>query len=484
LEDPSSTLDPALSEAAQKEQAARERAEAMAAAAAVVATIAPAAGAEKAKARRVGKKDPERKGIKTSKRPYRDPFTKDKNKYRYADKSAEGSGTNSEEPPDEAAQKAEEKKRPRRRAPTKKRTSAEIDAENEENALNEPNGEEGAPPKKRARAKNGEGGSKRTAKAEKNDKESSVTVERFVLGDVNPGEMFGEEPEPEALTMAALATKAIGGKVSERGIILDKFNQTMEEQRRAESARRRKERWQNGQLYRRKLRAENNENRAARREDARAQGLDPLDIVSEDSEDSEEEFEIAPDRMTPPAEDEREPRREPLRIGPPTQSAPREVGRFAVSGTAGAGDDDEEVDENDPDAMLRAAGFTVEAGAEGGEMEDGEQADGENGGENEDEDEDAEEPDWGAMDMDAYAYHQDIEDRRRQIIEGTDSREVIEEDDETKMINSGTYGKIAKIERWTAKETEMFYVVSKSTLWYVERLTAIRSCRRLGRIPN
>ena len=106
------------------------------------------------------------------------------------------------------------------------------------------------------------------------------------------------------------------------------------------------------------------------------------------------------------------------------------------------------VEEDELDAQLRAAGFTV-----GGESRVAAEEDGEN-----DEDE---EVDWERDQPDLEALRAEREEERRRIRDEMRERAVEEEDDETTMVNSASFAKRGKsTERWTKEETEFFFIVN------------------------
>ena len=313
----------------------------------------------------------------------------------------------------------------------------------------------------------------------KKKKEDTIKFVRADLENVQPGDTVGDDIDVNVLTMADLATHATHGKVSARAIKLDDFTRQVAQQKKRENEAKRMTDWQRQQILRRKVRSIRNADRQRRRAEFAASGEADINVlVSADEMDSEEEYEVVPDRLTPPPGPQRVTRVQPMRIGPEPEpidhesmfeTAQNEVDEEGaaempdwayedIHAEAGEG---EVMEEEDEETALRAAGISI--------VDDGQEDGGmgrERGDEEEDEDEEDEEPDWDNLagpQYDADAYRDDIAEKQRRNLEEFEGRTVLEEDDETKMINARTYSRHRLTERWTRQETELFYAVLGET---------------------
>ncbi|OXH19409.1 transcription factor TFIIIB component b'' [Cryptococcus neoformans A1-35-8] len=325
-------------------------------------------------------------------------------------------------------------------------------------------------------------GSLAPGRAKRAKKSHGPRVATIALIDVEPEEMVGS-PVTEEMTMGDLATVLVSeGRVSSRAIKIDEFRRAEMLKKKEAAQKRAEETWKRNQIKRRKVRAAQNKDRAKRREEIRKQGGDEMD-VSPDEVDSEEEFEVAPDRLTPP------------------RSSSEEVGERAA---AGFGQDDEEdgavesdvqdvaavdngpVDEEDQafENMFGENARPSSPAPEDNAVQDNED---DNGGE---EDEDAataalraagftvtddpvsprfNDDGWGdpdrAEEFDVADYRLALQERRlREFREReADDGDVVEVDDETRFVNSATYGKNRKSQRWSKMETELFYEILGET---------------------
>lgn len=321
-------------------------------------------------------------------------------------------------------------------------------------------------------------GSLAPGRAKRAKKSHGPRVATIALIDVEPEEMVGS-PVTEEMTMGDLATVLVSeGRVSSRAIKIDEFRRAEMLKKKEAAQKRAEETWKRNQIKRRKVRAAQNKDRAKRREEIRKQGGDEMD-VSPDEVDSEEEFEVAPDRLTPP------------------RSSSEEGGERAA---AGFGQDDEEdgavesdvqdvaavdngpVDEEDQafENMFGENARPSSPAPEDNAVQDNKD---DNGGE---EEEDAataalraagftvtddpvsprfNDDGWGdpdrAEEFDVADYRLALQERRlREFREReADDGDVVEVDDETRFVNSATYGKNRKSQRWSKMETELFYEV-------------------------
>lgn len=289
-------------------------------------------------------------------------------------------------------------------------------------------------------------------------------VATIALVDVEPEEMVGS-PVTEQTTMADLATVLVSeGRVSSRAIKIDEFRRAEMLQKKQDAQKRAEEMWRRNQIKRRKVRAAQNKERARRREQIRVGGGGQMDDVSPDEMDSEEEFQVAPDRLTPPRAsseeayhpvapdlhhddeeqvdhaDEMFENMFDINNARPDSPGPQDVNAL------------QEDDEQDDEAMaaLRAAGFTItDDPASRSDDDDNNPWDDLNG---------------GGMEGEAFDvadYRLALQERRlREFREREqDDGDVVEVDDETRFVNSATYGKNRKSQRWSKMETELFYEV-------------------------
>ncbi|KAK4686725.1 hypothetical protein P7C73_g3392, partial [Tremellales sp. Uapishka_1] len=296
------------------------------------------------------------------------------------------------------------------------------------------------------------------------------------LDGVEPEDLVGEEIDPSTVTMAQLATSLSSeGKVSQRAMILHRYMRNKEEQKKTERLEKAEATWRRRQLLRRKVRRTRNGMREERRERNREYeengNLDMIEDVSADEDDSEEEFELAPDRITPPPEGgNRELRRvAPVRIAtPPPQLEGEGEGEEDDDGDRDAANDTQMGMDMAPEREGDETGFDVsnlirEAEDEN-DAEDGTFAFLE-GQFDEDEsnriEHDADGNVIESTDDDLARYREAAEERRRAILDNRDGRVVEEVDLDTVMINSTTHGRQPVGERWTAEETDMFFLVSE-----------------------
>ncbi|WWC70069.1 uncharacterized protein I206_104015 [Kwoniella pini CBS 10737] len=312
-------------------------------------------------------------------------------------------------------------------------------------------------------------------------------VASISLQDIQPDEMVGDKVDEVVITMGDLATVlAAQGKVSKRAIKIDE-NKRAEQLQKRENARIRAEHtWKRNQIKRRKVRQSKNRDRARRREELGKLGMDES-IVSADEDDSEEEYEPEPERLTPESTPEPDNRRE-ISARPdvfneedeeyddeeyndvPVNNDPNQALFGENESQAGENEnDDQDVimtaediaaqEERDADiAAIRAAGIAI--------IDDVPIVD---GGEGEGDDEEIE-YDWEKTiedteypDIEGYRREQERERRRMREMQERDDGEIVEIDDETKFINANSFAKYTKPQRWTVLETELFYQVLEET---------------------
>ena len=303
-----------------------------------------------------------------------------------------------------------------------------------------------------------------------------------------PGDTIGEGVDVNLLTMADLATNIFSGQITAKGVQLDEMMQVERSNRKIRGQHNTWNGWTRAQLSRRKVRREQNLERERRRQAIRDEGRDPMGEVTEDEPDSEEEFEVTPNRYTPPPEDERIARVLPTVLG-------QQAGEYGAEGTPAPGDedgageddgqrrrrpegvqDDEDYEHHnepeeeyapmgvelrvaedepeDPDNALAAAGFAV--------ADDENMGGGGGGGDGDDDDDDY---DYDAMQEDGTydlaQYHAEREAQRERDLAERENRAIIEENDDLTMINSRTYAKVVpRGMPWTEVDTMTLYMVS------------------------
>lgn len=314
--------------------------------------------------------------------------------------------------------------------------------------------------------------------------------------------MIGDEVDETSATMLELVTtRAAEGRVSTRGRNLDRIvrerTRTTAEAGRLGSD----DKWRARQPLRRKMRAARNAEREARRQRAREEGGNPDEEVSADEEDSEIDYEIEPERLTP--ESSPEPGQEFVDQRGYDQEQP-EI-QYDEDGNPIYPDDyDGELDENgdpivygdqeavDEDGnLLENGGDDVAGGEAYADQADADAADeaapdddgydlsrfdfrrtndyaGRRGGEHDGDEDDDDEDDIDIEHHDhdeaynAYDAVAQLEERRRRRLDYNPD-EVIEEDQEGVMINNASHGKRRPRERWTKEETEFFYAVRRGS---------------------
>ena len=324
-----------------------------------------------------------------------------------------------------------------------------------------------------SRGKAGTSGDKRLRANKQSKKQDELTIPSNIpmLDEAEAGQYVGERVDEEALTMGALATYATVGRVSERGIKLQEHQKETKAGLERERPKRIEDAWRRKQVQRRKIRAERNIERARRRREFEEMGTNGHDVVSDDEDDSEEEYAVRPEWLKSLDDEEDIRRGRQQRDTPPPdgegendnqENGDDEAGELG-EGHAGLADEDGIVpDEDAHDAALRASGFVVRRDEPRGSVNmDGE----ENDEDDDQDDEDRDDENWengDGLDYDVDAYRQEMEERRRRNIERAIGQGVIEENTELVMINSATYSTKQKSEKWTNEDDELFYVVSRT----------------------
>lgn len=408
-----------------------------------------------------------------------------------AKKSSKSKGKQAEG--DEDGDKEASQVKPKRKRAYKKKTSANGDAVvdgDDDGAVDDP-----APRKKKRKSpatlaegvENVDQTTEVVSKPKRAKKEAKPKTDRVrflqpSMEELQNGGIMEEEVDINVLTMADLATKVTHGRVSERAGVLAMFHQELKKQRKVKTVHTNWARWERQQIIRRKLRALKNDIREARREEARHEGRNPDDDVSADEEDSEEEFEIIPDRLTPPEEEERVMRIQPPRLEEPGEGMDGveggevdgeagEEGEAGLVGEHAEGEDDAErpflldplVD--DPDDVPAEEPVEEDELAGFGHREDDEDLD--------EDDETHPRNEAGEVDWDRLQEENeeggDWADSRDQLQEairrGEDTREVHEAQSATRLINQNTFRRGKAAARWNHDETEFFYEVVSQRLF-------------------
>lgn len=290
-------------------------------------------------------------------------------------------------------------------------------------------------------------------------------VATIALVDVEPEEMVGS-PVTEQTTMGDLATVLVSeGRVSSRAIKIDEFRRAEMLQKKQDAQKRAEDMWRRNQIKRRKVRAAQNKERARRREQIRVSGGGEMDDVSPDEMDSEEEFHVAPDRLTPPrssSEESHHPVAAPDFHQDDEEQVDQADEEFENMFDNNARPDDQDVnalqeeDEQDDEAMaaLRAAGFTITDDPASRSDDD------------DDDDNPWDDPNGGMGEtFDVADYRLALQERRLEEFRQReqDDGDVVEVDEETRFVNSATYGKNRKSQRWSKMETELFYEILGET---------------------
>jgi hypothetical protein len=289
--------------------------------------------------------------------------------------------------------------------------------------------------------------------------------------------------DPELLKMGSFASNFYDGDMTERAVLLKTAQRNKQEEARKERMEFERMKRIRLQPLRRRERAKRNEDRAQRRvlweEDGAPEGEEE---VSDDEIDStDEEYEFPPDRLTPPGSpdpnqyDEQEGEEEegvrPDEARPEDEEDEDQEGLgLDVHGAYDDGGEGEEYDEEVvPETNLADYGFNItdDPDAENtGDQPPGDPNDAEpdysalydiNPGEEGDYGEDGED---GAPQFSFADYSANMENRRAQALATQDSRFVVQEDDdETRMINSVSWQKRERTDKWTDDETDFFYSV-------------------------
>jgi transcription factor TFIIIB component B'' len=302
---------------------------------------------------------------------------------------------------------------------------------------------------------------------------------------------FAEEIpiDPELMKMGSFASNFYDGDMTERAIILKNAQRNKQEEARKERLEFERMKRIRLQPLRRRERAKRNEDRAQRRllweEDGAPEGEEE---VSDDEIDStDEEYEFEPDRLTPPGSpdpnqydeepaDEEEGIR-PDEARPEDEDDEEGLGLDVNAYDNGEGEGEEYDEEVMPQTNLADWGFNVTDDADA-DPENADQVAGQGAG-----DPNEPEPDYsnlydinpgeegeyddgedGAPGFSFADYSANMENRRTQALATQNSRFVVQEDDdETRMINSVSWQKRERTDKWTDDETDFFYSVGYFT---------------------
>jgi hypothetical protein len=344
------------------------------------------------------------------------------------------------------------------------------------------------------RKKRGPYGSRGRAQTEYDRRKSKYRQSRSVSnvpGAEDEVDPFAEDipVDPDKVTMGSFASNFYDGDLTERAVLLKETQRVKQDEARKERLEFERVKRIRLQPLRRRERAKRNEDRAQRRKEWEADGAPEGDEeISDDEIDStDEEYEFEPDRLTPPGtpepeqydqegEGEEEEGIRPDEARPEYEDDDEGLGldKYAEGeyGFQGEGEeyDEEVIPENQP-VDLADYGFQV---AEEEEQDD--QAIQQPHDPNEPEPDYAalfdinpgdEGDEFGEMDEDggpgfSFAdYTANMENRRAAALANQNSRFVVQEDDdETKMVNSITWQKRERTDKWTDDETDFFYSVS------------------------
>ncbi|WWC62036.1 uncharacterized protein I303_104624 [Kwoniella dejecticola CBS 10117] len=363
-----------------------------------------------------------------------------------------------------------------------RRTSEEDDDDESDDSIDTATGEK--------RQYNGEDEDGRPVKRRKRVRAPGVAT--ISLHDIQPEEMIGDNVDEVVITMGDLATTlAAQGRVSKRAIKIDEHKRAQELQKREDARVRAEKAWMRNQIKRQKVRHTKNRDRARRREELGKLGMDES-VVSADEDDSEEEYEPEPERLTPESTPESDTRRDgstrPDGLNGENRDEENEDDDEEYNDVPVNNDplpaendnqtgEDAEVEENQDDDVL----MTAEAIAEQEERDADIAALRAMGieinddvpvaeGDGPDDDEGAEEYDWENTiedseypDIEGYRREQERERRRMREMQERDDGEIVEIDDETRFINANSFAKYTKPQRWDLMETELFYQVLEET---------------------
>lgn len=334
-------------------------------------------------------------------------------------------------------------------------------------------------------------GSKGKAGTDKDKRTRKNRSEKYLKGSKNgQGNVEGDEViefaedepiDPSHQKMGSFTKGFYDGDMTERAM---KLKEAQREKREASKHERTEfERYKRirTQPLRRRERAKRNEERAQRRLEWEAAGShEGIDEVSDDEQDStDEEYDFEPDRLTPPGTPEPEnfdgdggEEQEGVQGEQEIEEGLGDVAEYREDE-----DEDAEIDDQDwnaEDVNLADHGFNVqEDGEEGVEGMEGPPV-GESGEPGE------EDPEFSALFDNApegageIEYNSDgepnfsfadyaanMENRRAQALATQNTRFVVtEDDDELRMINSTSWQKRIKTDKWTDDETDHFYSVS------------------------
>jgi hypothetical protein len=293
-----------------------------------------------------------------------------------------------------------------------------------------------------------------------------------------------EPVDPGQVTMGSFAANFYDGDMTERAQLLKEAQKTKREDAQRERLEFERIKRIRLQPLRRRERAKRNEDRAARRIQWEADGaVEGEDEVSDDEQDStDEEYDFEPDRLTPPGTPEPENYQNEAEEGEeqegirPDEANPNDEDEeqegLGLDPNGEGPEYDEEVIPETQDVDLGDYGFNVAeegdgnadatADAANAQPEEGEPnydaLFGINPGEGDEDDMgfDGDEP--GAF---SFAdYQANMDNRREAALANQNSRFVVQEDDdEMRMVNSTTWQKRERTDKWTDDETDFFYSV-------------------------
>ncbi|ORY33971.1 hypothetical protein BCR39DRAFT_586173 [Naematelia encephala] len=286
-----------------------------------------------------------------------------------------------------------------------------------------------------------------------------LSTQRANLDGVEEGAMIGDDVDEGAATLADLATKLTSGKVSKRALRLYAHGKDEAEHRKAVKQWEVYDKWKLDRPIRREMRRVRNEARQQRREAAASGAGEQDEEISDDEVDSADDFGehgeeaqreagteggrfLQGDGEVTDLEDAAIREEGENSVNPDndlSQSVHREI-NYHLGDPA----DDNDVD-HDP---LVEAGFHIH---QDDDNPDHEQI----GEEGEDDFDNYEFGNWAG---DASTWREGREEERQNAL-NLEGRQIIEEDETTAMVNSLSFSKkIVNTPKWTAEDTELFYM--------------------------
>lgn len=283
--------------------------------------------------------------------------------------------------------------------------------------------------------------------------------------------------DPELQKMGSFTRGYYEGDMTERAVKLKEAQRIKREDAQKEKVEFERQKRIRLQPLRRRERAKRNEDRAQRRVEWEAAGseLGPTEVSDDEADSTDEEYDFEPDRLTPPGTPEPDDFMDPFG----NEDGEEHLGGDDEEEQEGLGDveapeeDEEEAEDDEGDhepaepVDLGEHGFNIAEDQDDGTVQE--------------RDPNEEDPDTAALfdinpddmdpdaDMDddgqpgySYAdYAANMEARRAQALATQNTRFVVQEDDdELRMVNTTTWQKRAKTDKWTDDETDFFYSVS------------------------